>query len=57
MTTISLEMYVRSRLGDGWHGCGNDIGAVNEILDILAGNSELGHGSLEIAHHQLLVVY
>lgn len=39
----------RNRLGD-------DVRAVNEFSRVLTEDGEFGHGGLEVAHHQLLVV-
>lgn len=39
----------RDRLGD-------DIGAVDELVRVVADNGELGHGRLEVGHHEALVV-
>lgn len=34
----------------------NNIRAVDQLLCVLSEHLELGHGSLELQHHQLLVV-
>jgi hypothetical protein len=56
-TRIFLKLSsLRGGLAEGLDWGGDDIGAVDEPADVLASNSELGHGGLEVAHHQFLVV-
>lgn len=34
----------------------NEVGAVDEVVRVVANDSEFGHRALEVVHHQLLVV-
>ena len=43
-------------LGDGRKRSGDDVGAVDEVVRVVANNGELGHSGLEVRHHELLVV-
>lgn len=46
----------RRRLVRGRPRLGNNLGAVNQLVAVVAKNSELGHGVLEAVHHELLLV-
>lgn len=47
----------RRGLSNGWNRLGDDVRAVNEVIWIVAHNSQFSHSRLEVEHHEQLVVH
>ena len=52
----NCQLYSRRGLAERWDGLRKHLSAVNERGSVLTSDSELSHGTLEVRHHQSLVV-